>query len=315
MNLNKLIVGVALALVLAVVVGLVVDNVGFWVVVGLLILALLSMFVDRFVYIRVGEMETAVVFNRETRAFSRFLLPGRHLLKFPLERVTATLSTAPTTANGRCKNAQTQEGVSVDLAFSITYELFPGEAEAAIRPRMARFLPSGTTSLVRSHAVNCVAQVVNHKTVETLCQSGVRTRLERELRDAVQERLRPFGISVYRVMVTSVDLPLQVKTSLEEAHERLVYAKSEACALEQLHLALSQFSDADVDRLLQLRQLREMGQNGVTVHMPYMGNTGMRGSNGNGNGNGQNGNGRSYEDAPIFRSDTPDSRVNGKPYS
>ena len=63
MNLNKLIVGVALALVLAVVVGLVVDNVGFWVVVGLLILALLSMFVDRFVYIRVGEMETAVLDN------------------------------------------------------------------------------------------------------------------------------------------------------------------------------------------------------------------------------------------------------------
>ena len=308
MNLNKLVVGVALALAVAVAVGLVVGKVGFWTVVGLLILALVSMFIDRFVYIRVGEMETAVVFNRETRAFSRFLLPGRHLLKFPLERVTATLSTAPTTANGRCKNAQTQEGVSVDLAFSITYELFPGNTEAQLQPRMARFLPSGANGLVRNHAINCVAQVVNHKTVETLCQRGVRARLERELRDTVQERLRPFGISVYRVMVTSVDLPLQVKNSLEEAHERTVYAQSEACALEHLHQVLSQFSDADVDRLLQLRQLREMGQNGVTLHMPFLGNLGGRGNSGNGNG-------RSFPESIILTPDTSGSRVNGKPYS
>jgi prohibitin 1 len=308
-NLNKLVVGVALALAAAVAVGLVVGKVGFWVVVGLLLLALLAMFVNHSIYIRVGEMETAVVFNRERRAFSRFLLPGRHLLKFPLERVTATVSTAPTTARGRCKNAQTQEGVSVDLEFSVTYEVFPGETEAALRPRMARFLPSGANGLVRNHAANCVAQVVNNKTVETLCQRGVRARLERELRDAMQERLRRFGISVYRVMVKSVDLPLQVKTSLEDAHERMVYAQSEACALERLHLALSQFSDADVERLLQLRQLREMGQNGVMVHMPYLGNMGVRGNNQNE----WQGNGRSFSDSSIL---TPDSsRPHGKPYS
>jgi regulator of protease activity HflC (stomatin/prohibitin superfamily) len=308
-NLNKLIVGLV-ALVFAVAAGLVFGTAG-WVAVGLLLLALLSWFVNNSIYIRVGEMETAVVFNRETRAFSRFLLPGRHLLKFPLERVTATVSTAPTMAKGRCKNAQTQEGVGVDLAFSVTYELFPGEAEPALQPRMARFLPSGANGLVRNHAINCFAQVVNHKSVETLCQRGVRTQLERELRDAVQERLHPFGIRVYRVMVTGVDLPIPVQKALEEAHDRKVYAESEACALERLHHALSQFSDADVERLLHLRQLREMGQNGVTVHMPYMGGFGFNGKGGNGS----TGNGRSRDESPNINPDSLGNRPNDRPYS
>lgn len=309
MNLNKLVVGLV-ALVFAIAAGLVFGTAG-WVAVGLLLLALLSWFVDKFLYIRVGEMETAVVFNSETRAFSRFLLPGRHLLKFPLERVTATVSTAPTLVNGRCKNAQTQEGVSVGLAFSVSYELFPGEAQPVLQPRMARFLPSGANGLVRNHTINCFAQVVNHKSVEALCQCGVKTQLERELRDAVQERLHPFGVRVYRVMVTSVDLPIPVQKALEEAHDRKVYAESEACALERLHHALSQFSDADVERLLHLRQLRELGQNGVTMHMPYMGGFG---SGGNGR-NGSDGNGRSRDESPIVTPDSFSNRSNDRPYS
>jgi regulator of protease activity HflC (stomatin/prohibitin superfamily) len=256
-------------------------------------------------------METAVVFNRETRAFSRFLLSGRHLLKFPLERVVAIVSTAPQNVNGRCKNAQTEEGVCVGLEFSVTYELFPGETEVALQPRMARFLPSGANGLVRNHASNCVMQVVNQKTVETFCQKGARSRVERELRDAIQERLRPFGISVYRVMVTNVDLPIPVQKALEEAHEHRVYAESEACGLERLHLALSQYSDVDVERLLQLRQLREMGQNGVTIHMPYLGNMGNRGNTGES----LAGNGRSAQDTPSFPPDRSGGRPNGRPYS
>ena len=309
MNFNKLVVGFA-ALLLAVAAGLVFGTVG-WIFVGLLLLALLTWFVDHSVYIRVGEMETAVVFNRETRAFSRFLQPGRHLLKFPLERVTATISTAPTVAKGRCLNAQTLEGVGVDLAFSVTYELFTGETEAVLQPRMARFLPSGANGLVRNHATNCAAQLVNQKTVETLCQKGVRTRLERELRDVVQERLRPFGVRVYRVMVTNVELPVPVQKALEEAHDRRVYAESEACALERLHCALSQFSETDVARLLQIRQLRELGQNGVTMHMPYMGSMGFRGNGGDG----LSGNGRSRADSPFPPPDSSGGRPNGRPYS
>jgi regulator of protease activity HflC (stomatin/prohibitin superfamily) len=227
-----------------------------------------------------------------------------------LERVAAVVSTAPATVNGRCQNAQTQEGVSVDLEFSVTYELFPDEAEIGLKPKVARFLPSGAAGLVRNHASNCVAQVVNRKSVETLCQKGARSRVERDLRDAVQDRLHPFGISVHRVMVTGVLLPRSVQKALEEAHEHRVYAESEACGLERLHLALNQFSDVDVERLLQLRQLRELGQNGVALYMPYLGNMGNRGNTGES----LAGNGRSPQDNPSFSADRPGGRVNGKAY-
>jgi regulator of protease activity HflC (stomatin/prohibitin superfamily) len=222
----------------------------------------------RHIWVRVAEMETAVTFNRESKAFMRFLPPGRHLLAFPIEQVKATFSTAATNVRGRCSGAQTREGVVVAVDWSLTYLVKPDQIAPEMRMGMARGLPAGIGGLLREQANNCIALLTNEKRVEGLCQNGRRAQFQEELTRQLQRRLDPFGLTIIRFIVTEVDLPPQVRASLEEAIEREVEAISEANALNVLHEAISQFSEADMEMLLRLRQIREMGQNGVTLHAP-----------------------------------------------
>ncbi len=195
---------------------------------------------------------------------------GRHFLKAPLERRVTTISTAPAGVKGSCRQAQSKEGVTVTVEWSLSYQVNPAAIQPELRPRLARLLPQGPATFLRNHVNNCVAVLANEHTVAALCQNGRRGPLERELTRSVRQRLAPFGIEVFRLMITAVDLPQSVQAALEEAHERAVYAASEAEALNRLHEAISQFSDAEMERLLRLEQLREMGQHGVALHIPMM---------------------------------------------
>ncbi|MCA9969028.1 MAG: hypothetical protein KC425_02375, partial [Anaerolineales bacterium] len=104
--------------------------------------------------------------------------------------------------------------------------------------------------------------------LDDLCQPGVHRRLERQVRQAAAERLAPFGIGVSRVMIGAIELPAHVRQALEAAQERRLQAEQEARALARLQQAVSQFSDTDMQRLLELERLHHMGQNGVTLVVP-----------------------------------------------
>lgn len=269
MNANKL-----LALLSCIVTGLIVGSlVNKWaggLVVVTAVLGFAAHFIDRYLWVRVGEMETAVVFNVERRAFARFLLPGRHFLLFPLEQIHSVISTAPATVAGVVLNAQTNGGISAGVEWALTYVFNPAMVQPDLRPIVARVLPEHGRKFLRGHVNNCLALLVSRHTVETLSGRGARGRLERELRDDVTRRLWPFGIQVFRIMITAVELPHPVQTALEAAHERELYASSEAHSLERLQRAVSHFTDADMERLLQLKQLHELGQNGVALHVPML---------------------------------------------
>ena len=171
---------------------------------------------------------------------------------------------------GKCIQAQTNGGITVTVNWSMTYVLNPDNVAVDFWPQMARVLPHFSDRIVRKHGNNCVAQLVSELPVEALMAEGARGRLERQLRQRLGERLRPFGVQLFRVMLLGVELPAQVQVTLEAAHERIVHANSEAMALERLQRAVNQFSDADMERLIQLKQLHELGQNGVTLPLPMM---------------------------------------------
>jgi hypothetical protein len=136
-----------------------------------------------------------------------------------------------------------------------------------LRSPLARALPQYSEKIVRSQGNNCTARAISELPVSALTENGNRGRLERLIRGKLVKRLHPFGIQVFRVMVTGVELPTKVTASYEAAHERTIFANSEAQAMERLHEAISKFSDADMERLLLLKQLHEMGQNGVAMYM------------------------------------------------
>lgn len=235
---------------------------------ALLILAGLAVWlVHRFLWVRVPEMEVWLKFNVESKAFGGYLTPGRHWL-LPWERVEGKLSTQVKTVRGKCLQAQTQGGITAHVEWSASFTLNPRNISWDFWPQMARALPQHSDRIVRSHGNNCTALVVSELPVSALADNGGRGRLERMIRAELVERLHPFGVQVFRVMVTGVELPAHVNASLEKAHEREVYANSEAAALERLQKAVSQFSDADMERLLLLKQLHEMGENGVSLVMP-----------------------------------------------
>lgn len=269
MNL-RVVIGVGSAAVFLALCAWVVGNLAIGAAAVLLLLALLLWILQPLIWVRVGEMETAVTFDVNRRAFRRFLPPGLHLLLFPVEQVVGIFSTGATTLKGRCSRAQTSEGVTATVDWTLVYRLEPANIQVDMRPAVARALLSGPGAMLRDLGNNCVNLLTNERTVGNSFQNGRRASFERALRGDLQDRLAPFGLLVIRFLVTGVELPPQVQASLEEAHERAVYADSEAHSLERLHEAVRKFTDTDMERLLRLRQLREMGQNGVTLHAPLV---------------------------------------------
>lgn len=218
------------------------------------------------VWVRVPEMEVWTKFNRETKAFVDYLQPGRHWI-MPWERIGDKLSTQAKVVGGKCLQTQTDDGITPQVDWSVTYKLEPTQIADYLRSPLARTLPQYSDRMVRSHGNNCTARVISELPVTALTDNGSRRRLERMIREELVERLHPFGIQVFRVMVTGVKLPEKVAETYEAAHERIVYAISEAEAMGRLHEAVSKFTDADMERLLLLKQLRELGQNGVAMYM------------------------------------------------
>ncbi|MBK8987326.1 MAG: hypothetical protein IPM39_14825 [Chloroflexi bacterium] len=244
---------------------------GNWVVTGLLVVAslmvLVPWLVNKYLWVRVPALSTGLVYNVETKAFSRFLLPGRHWLR-PLEHVQKMAPIAPSFVSGECGRAQTNGGVTVAAKWSLAYCLNPTAVDEELQPNVANMLLKSIEPLLHTHVNNCITYLFDQHTVETVCDQGARQRLERELRGLVAERLAPFGVQTYRVILKSIVLPAEVMAAVEAAHKQELLAHSEARALERLHQAVSKFSDNDMERLLQLRQLQELGQHGVTLHVP-----------------------------------------------
>lgn len=249
------------------------------------------------VWVRVPEMEVWTKFNRETKALSEYLPPGRHWI-MPWERIGDKISTQAKSVRGKCLQAQTEGGITAHVDWSVTYRLVPEQIASHLRSTMARALPQYSDNMVRSHGNNCTALVISELPVAALANKGSRGRLERMIREKLVERLHSFGIQVFRVMVTGVELPPKVSATYESAHERMVYAYSEAEAMERLHQAISKFSDLDMERLLLLKQVHEMGQNGVAMYMQPLTPTFQS----NGRVNGEMRDGRTPKASPPSRS-------------
>lgn len=231
-------------------------------------LVLLAGFVLRRALVHIPDMEVGVVVGGPQGAFQRFLPPGRHWLLPFVERLAATISTAPGSLANVSHGVVVSGGLSLSVAWNLSYTLDPFQIPAPQAGKLARTLPRKTAVLAANHMHNVIQHVLGELTLDDLCQPGVHRRLERQVRQAAAERLAPFGIGVSRVMIGAIELPAHVRQALEAAQERRLQAEQEARALARLQQAVSQFSDTDMQRLLELERLHHMGQNGVTLMVP-----------------------------------------------
>jgi regulator of protease activity HflC (stomatin/prohibitin superfamily) len=221
--------------------------------------------VRRWFYVNVPELETAVVYRTDSETFARFLAPGRHWIMPFVERLGTNISTASAAVKGNCVNAETMGGIPLTIDWSLSYKLDPFRIPAGSRPKLARSLPRKAATIARNHVNNCLRHVIGDYPVEVLSQPGMIKRLERETRQLAAARLADMGFEVSRVMLGAIEMPPQVRAALSEAYEQQVRTEYEAQSLARLHQVISQFSEADVQRLLELERIYKLGQNGVSL--------------------------------------------------
>lgn len=215
--------------------------------------------------VHIHEMEVGIVYNSVSQVFLRFLPPGYHCLVPLVEQIGALISTAPQTASGRCHNVQTSSGIVLDVEWSLSFSLNPFRIPAANRPKLARSLPHKSTTIAVKHVNNSLRHVIGEYTIDQLCQPGMLKRLERQVRQLAASRLSESGFELSRVMIGAIEMPSSVKAALEAAHQRSLQAENDARILARLQSVVSHFSDADIQRLLELERIHALGQNGVTL--------------------------------------------------
>ena len=247
-----------------------------WGIMGVGITALVALtlsliwYLYQWSYVRVPELEVAVVYYTERRSFSRFLPPGRHRLKPFLEEVVATISTAPSSVKGNRKGVQTIGGLALTIEWSLTYNLNPFKAMPANWPKIARSLPQQSAVIAQKYMNNSLQHIIGDYTIEHLTQPGAHKRLEQQAQQLVAQRLAPLGFEIGSVMIGAIEMPPHIKKALEAAHEHHLQVETEAKALTRMQQVISQFSEGDMQRLIELERIYKMGQNGVTLVYPAM---------------------------------------------
>ena len=225
---------------------------------------------NQYGFVRIPEMEVGVLFNKHQQSFARFVPSGRHPVNPLTEQFSHTIPTGSGSANGRCLAAQTSGGIALNVTWTVSYTLNPFRIAADKQAKLARSLPTKAASVVTKHMGNCLQHVLGDYTVEQLVRSGSHKRLERELRQCLAERLADSGFEVSRVMIGAIDLPAPVRKALEAAEERRLQTENEVQALSRLQQVISRFSDAEVQRLLELERIHALGQHGVALYYPGM---------------------------------------------
>ena len=221
--------------------------------------------IKQLAYVTVPEMKVGVIFRRDGDRFVRFLTPGRHWIRPFTQEFRATIPMNPDTATETCYQVQTSNGLAVDIEWSLAYNLDPFQIKTDSQAKLARNLPRKSGTIAAKHVNNILRHVVGQYSIEDLYASGVQSRLERQVRQQATARLSQLGFTISRVMIGAINVPPQVQAALESAHEQRLQTEQEAMALERLHQVISRFSEADMQRLMELERIQKMGRNGVTL--------------------------------------------------
>lgn len=229
------------------------------------VILLIFIAIKQLAYVTIPEMEVGVVFRRDGDRFVRFLTPGRHWIRPFTQEFRATIPLNPDAASEICHHVQTSNGLGVDIEWSLAYNLEPFQIKANSQAKLARTLPRKSGKLAAKHVNNVLRHIIGQYNIEDLYASGVQSRLERQVRQQVTTRLSKLGFKISRVMIGAINVPPQVQAALESAHEQRLQTEQEALALERLHQVVSRFSEADMQRLMELERIQKMGRNGVAL--------------------------------------------------
>ncbi len=219
-----------------------------------------------------GELETALVVNKQTGNFARFLSPGRHWIDPLTEEVAKKLPLNSQSVKATSEGIQTNGGIPIKVSWQLSYAIRPTKISQNHLTNMARAFKGSLDGMLQKRITAALQHVVGNLTPQDLTAQGSIKRLERQIKQICRIKLEDKGIKVGEVLIHNIQLPRHVRESLEAAHERELLADQEARILERLHKVVSTFSAEEMDRLLELERIQLLGRNGVTMVMPTSSN-------------------------------------------
>lgn len=225
-------------------------------------------FLRQYAQVSVSEMDVAVVMTDGGRRFSRFLPAGTHFINPLSEFVADTISTTGQSVRGKTERIQTAGGLPVAVNWAVKFSIHPSRIKQSKAAKLARTISTKAGKMVNDHVHHILHHVLEQYTIEALCQPGIHEKIERAVRQQLLARLTESGFKFSRIMVETIDKPAQVISALEAAHERQIQAELEAKTLSRLQQVISQFSDEDMRRLVELERIHAMGRNGVAMMYP-----------------------------------------------
>jgi regulator of protease activity HflC (stomatin/prohibitin superfamily) len=223
----------------------------------------------RWAYVRVPELELGVVTHAGSNKFLRFLPAGGHWLLPFKEQVQSRIDLSPPTVKGKTDGLQTIGGLALTISWELAFSLDPLRVPASNQAKIARLLSKKTAVTAQKHLANTLHHIIGSYTIEQLTLPGAHQKFEEEVLRQITRRLSPLGYDISRVMIGAIDMPPHVKAALETAHEQAMQRELEARSLARLQQVISGFSDADMQRLIELERIHK-GQSGVILPYPTL---------------------------------------------
>lgn len=222
----------------------------------------------RIAHFTFGELESALVVNRGTGNFVRFLSPGSHWIDPLTETIKTTIPLASQSVKHTSEGIQTAGGIPAKISFRAGYSIEPNKIARKNLAKMARALCGKLDGMVQKRVTASLQHIVGEITTQELTAQGAIKRLERQVKQLCRAKLDDKGIKIGEIVIESIQLPKHVRESLEAAHERELFAEQEARILERLHQVIGSFSDQEMHRLIELERIQTLGRNGVTMMYP-----------------------------------------------
>lgn len=227
-----------------------------WLVLGFTIL--LVYFIEKYVHVRVQEMEVAVVFKRRTEEFHRFIdRPGEHIINPLLYYHKGTIPVGVQGVEVTSENARTKDGIPISVRWLLIYRPHPLGLPDFLQPSMSRALLGGVEGMAKNHGNNVLRLVIErHPITHFYNKDEIQKNLEAEFKTALKERLEEqvTGYEVYRVMIRDIKMPESVQHALIEEGERRVQLDT----IERIHKVVSDFKSEDFRNLTELEKMWTM---------------------------------------------------------
>ncbi|MFN3929286.1 MAG: SPFH domain-containing protein [Thermoflexus sp.] len=222
----------------------------------------LSALLLRSLWVAVPELRAAVLWNRWHQGLGRVLVgPGIYAILPGVERIWGWLDLQPRVLSGVTREIVSADGMPLEIDWQVIYRIDPFRILPENRSVILHALTKDAGSMVRIWMEESLRARVGSQVVGDLITGGLQ-RLAGRVHADLSRRMATRGIEISAVMLRAIRPPLDYQRALIQAR-----------AFDVLREALRQFTDQDLQRVMDLERVRILGAEEGLLILPLPGAT------------------------------------------